>query len=115
MTIDDWTCGPGGCDRFPGPPFQFVKEELFGTNPKLSVRDAKGRTWSVKFGAEVIPDCFAPRFLQALGYAGEPTYFIAEGKIVGVHNLRRARRMVIGTGHSPKPYSNSAASQISRS
>jgi hypothetical protein len=94
MTLNDWVCGPGGCDRVPAPPFQFIHEEFSGTNPKVTVRDAKGRTWSVKFGAEVIPECFAPRFLQALGYAAEPTYFVATGKIIGVHDLRRARRMV---------------------
>ena len=94
MTLNDWTCGPGGCDRVPAPPFQFLKEEFTGTNPKVSVRDAKGRTWSVKFGPEVIPECFAPRFLKALGYGAEPTYFVATGKITGVHNLRRARRFV---------------------
>jgi len=94
MTTEDWTCGPGGCDRVPMPPFQFVKEDPGGTNPKLTVRDAKGRTWSVKFGAEVIPECFASRFLEALGYAAQPTYFLPTGKIVGVHDLRRSRRMV---------------------
>jgi len=94
MTMEDWTCGPGGCDRVPAPPFQFIKEDPGGTNPKVTVRDANRRAWSVKFGAEVIPECFAPRLLEALGYAAEPTYFVATGKIIGVHDLHRARWMV---------------------
>jgi hypothetical protein len=94
MTLQDWICGPGGCDRAPAPPFQFLHEEFSGSNSKMTVQDAKGRTWSVKFGAEVIPECFAPRFLQAMGYAAETTYFVATGKIIGVHDLRNASRMV---------------------
>ncbi len=89
-----WTCGPGGCAREPAPPFQFLKEESGGTNPKVDVRDAKGREWSVKFGAEVIPDCFASRFVTALGYLAEPAYYVGSGKISGTKNLRRTRRMV---------------------
>jgi hypothetical protein len=102
MAAGDWICGPGGCDRVPVAPFQFIKEDLSGTNVKLTVRDANGRTWSVKFGAEVIPECFAPRFLEALGYAAEPTYFVASGRITGVHDLVRARRIVKRDGSFTK-------------
>jgi len=93
-TIEQWKCGPGGCAASPAPPFRFVKEDESGSTPKLEVRDANGRSWSVKFGAEVIPECFASRFVTAAGYFAEPTYFVAEGKVEGIGKLRRARRMV---------------------
>ncbi len=94
MSERDWICGPGGCDHIPAPPFHFLKEEPTGSNPKVSVKDVKGRTWSVKFGAEVIPECFAARFLEALGYVAESTYFVATGTIEGVGRLRRAARFI---------------------
>jgi len=90
-TMQDWICGPGGCDRTPTPPYQFTKEELTGTNPKVLVRDAKDQTWSVKLGGEALPECFAPRFVTAIGYGAEPTYFVASGKIEGLGKLQRAR------------------------
>lgn len=94
MTIEHWTCGPGGCDRTPTAPFQFVKEDSGGTNPKVSVRDAKGLEWSVKFGAEEIPECFNSRFVTALGYLAEPTYCVARGKIENLGKLKVARFIV---------------------
>src|SRR5689334_9914526 len=94
MSNEHWRCGPGGCDRTPVPPFQFIKEDAGGTNPKMSVRDAKGLNWSVKFGGEAIPECFASRFVTALGYIAEPTYFVAAGKIEALGKLKQARRVV---------------------
>jgi hypothetical protein len=83
---------------FPRPPFQFVKEKLTGTNPKVEVRDAAGRLWTVKFGAEVNADTFCPRLLNALGYAAQPTFFVRSGSIGGVHDLKRARHFVSKDG-----------------
>jgi len=94
MTSADWVCGPGGCDRRPTPPFQFLKEDGGGTNPKMTVRDARGLEWSIKFGAEAIPECFGSRFATALGYFAEPTYFVAQGKIEGTKNLKATRHVV---------------------
>ncbi len=94
MTIQDWTCGPGGCARTPRPPFYFQREDTSGTNAKMYVRDARGRTWDVKFGAPVIAETFAPRFNMALGYLGEYTYFVPEGKVVGAHRLKRCHYFV---------------------
>jgi hypothetical protein len=67
---------------------------MTGTNPKVLVRDGHGHSWSVKFGAEVIPECFASRFVTAMGYFAEPTFCIGSGKIEGVGKLGRAGRMV---------------------
>jgi hypothetical protein len=89
MSTGDWICGPGGCSGKPVPPFQFLKADSSGTSPKLDVRDARGRTWSVKFGAEVIPECFGSRFLMALGYVAEPTYCMADFRVGALPGLPR--------------------------
>ena len=94
MTIEDWECGPGGCGQAPAPPFHFLGEDTGGTSPKISLRDRNGRTWSAKFGAEVIPECFGARFVSALGYFTESTYFVARGVVEDVSNLHRSRRVV---------------------
>jgi hypothetical protein len=71
---------------------------LTGTNPKVEVRDAAGRLWTVKFGAEVNTDTFAPRLLSALGYAAQPTFFVGTGSIGGVQDLKRARHFISKDG-----------------
>jgi hypothetical protein len=92
--MENWTCGAAGCDFAPAPPFQFVKEDLEGTFPKVTVKDAKGRTWSVKFGGKVIPQSFSSRFVSAVGYLVEPSYFVASGRLEGQFHLHRARGFV---------------------
>jgi len=87
MTNEDWSCGPAGCAARPVPPFHFLKAEQGGSTPKMDVRDSKGRIWSVKFGGEVIPECFGSRFLTALGYFAESTYCVSDFKVVGVTGL----------------------------
>jgi hypothetical protein len=92
MTTQDWICGPGGCDHQPVPPFHFLKTEKEGSTPKVEVRDARERIWSVKFGAEATPECFGSRFLMALGYFAEPTYCLANIRIAGPAQLPRGVR-----------------------
>ena len=90
----DLRVGPGGSDLMPAPPFQFIEEHEAGSNPCLSVRDARGRTWRVKWGDEVRSESFAVRLIWAAGYHAETTHFIAEGRIEGVKELSRARSCV---------------------
>jgi len=94
ITLRDWTWGPGGEARAPKPPFQFVAEDLAGTNPKIKIRDAKGDQWIVKFGGENHAAVFASRLLFAVGYVTEPNYFVASGIIIGAHDLRRAKPFI---------------------
>ena len=94
ITLKDWIWGPGGEVRAPKPPFEFVDEDFHGTNPKVRVRDAKGDSWAVKFGGENHGDVFASRLLYALGYPTQPDYYVANGKITGVHDLKRAKPFV---------------------
>jgi hypothetical protein len=97
-TVSDWTWGPGGQEMAPRPPFTFVKERLGGSNPKVEVRDAAGKHWVVKFGAEAHTDTFAARFVNALGYAAEPTFYVETGSIEGARELKRAKRFVSKDG-----------------
>jgi len=83
MSEADWVWGPGGRGRAPAPPFQFLKEKMGGTNPKVNVRDARGALWVVKFGGEVHTEVFAARLLSATGFDAELVYFVAQGEIIG--------------------------------
>lgn len=81
--------GPGGTDGWPVPPYRFVEEHLSGTQPCMSVSDAKGRRWRAKWGEEVNSETFAVRFVWACGYFAEITYFVPEGTIEGAQDLQR--------------------------
>ena len=98
MTASDWYWGPGGKEQAPVPPFQFMKEDFSGTSPKVKARDARGATWTVKFGPEVHSDTFAPRVAYAAGYFVEPTYFVREGVIQAARDLKRAKPFISRTG-----------------
>jgi hypothetical protein len=90
----DFRAGPGGPHGAPKPPFHFVAEHGTGSNPCLSVRDAGGRTWRVKWGDEVRSETFATRLAWAAGYHVERAYFIPEGHIEALGELGRARSCV---------------------
>jgi hypothetical protein len=94
----DFGYGSGGKELAPEPPFEFLKEDTSGTTRKIQVRDGRGRTWQVRFGAKAAPDVFVSRLAWALGYYTEPNYFVREGTVRGVHDLRRARRDVAKDG-----------------
>lgn len=86
--------GPGGPDGAPAPPFTFVEEHGSGSQPCVSVTDARGRRWRVKWGNEVRSENFAVRLAWACGYFAETTYFVAEGKITGARDLQRAKACI---------------------
>ena len=90
----DFRAGPGGHDGSPAPPFRFVEEHSTGSNPCLSVRDAKNRKWRVKWGDEVRSETFSTRLVWAAGFHVEQAYFVAEGRIEGATTLDRARTCV---------------------
>lgn len=94
VEVLDFRSGPGGAGGAPAPPFDFLEEHASGSNPCLSVRDAKGRTWRVKWGDEVRSETFATRLVWAAGYHVEHAYFIPEGRIEGIGELGRARTCV---------------------
>ena len=90
----DLGAGPGGRDGAPAPPFTFVEEHATGSNPCVSVRDARGRAWRVKWGGEVHTETFAARLAWAAGYFVEINYFVPGGSIEGAVELQRARRCI---------------------
>ncbi len=87
--LDLWH-GPGGAELEPRPPFRFLEEHLSGSQPCVSVVDARGRRWRVKWGEEVRSENFAVRLVWACGYFSEVTYFVPSGTIEGAADLQRA-------------------------
>jgi len=90
--------GPGGADGVPAPPFAFIEEHTTGSQPCVSVRDARGRKWRVKWGHEVRCEAFAVRLVWACGYFAEITHVVPSGSIVGASNLSRARQCLDDKG-----------------
>ena len=90
----DFRGGPGGRAREPRPPFRFVEEHDTGSNPCMTVSDARGLRWRVKWGDEVKSETFSTRMAWAAGYHAEAAYYIASGRIEGAENLGRARSCV---------------------
>ena len=90
----DMDNGPGGSDGAPAPPFQFLEEHTGGSQPCVSVEDARGKRWRVKWGNEVRSENFAVRLAWVCGYFAETTYFVPEGTITGATGLQRARECI---------------------
>jgi hypothetical protein len=93
--------GSGAEARAPQGPFTFVEEDTTGTNPKITVKDARGATWDMKFDEEVHAEVAANRIVWALGYFVEDQYFVREGTVTGATGLTRAASF-IGPGGSFK-------------
>lgn len=94
----DVEVGPLGRGGAPAPPFHFVEEHDTGSQPNLSVRDAGGREWRVKWGNEVHTEVFGTRLAWALGYFAEPSYFVTSGLITGARELGRAATCIAENG-----------------
>src|SRR3954471_2243213 len=94
----DTTFGPGGRDRAPRAPFKFIEEHGAGTQPCVSVRDANGRRWRVKWGHEVPCETFAVRLAWACGYFAEITHLVRAGSIDDVGPLTRAASCIAAGG-----------------
>lgn len=86
----DMTSGPGGPDQAPVAPYRFIEEHSNGTQPCVSVHDANGRRWRIKWGHEVPCETFAVRLAWACGYFAEVTHLVASGTIEGAGSLSRA-------------------------
>lgn len=86
----DMIGGPGGTGFVPSPPYRFIEEHSAGSQPCMSVHDARGRRWRVKWGPEVPCETFAVRLAWACGYFAEITHRVASGHIEGARGLTRA-------------------------
>jgi hypothetical protein len=96
VTQLDLAAGPGGRDGAPRPPFVFLEEHLTGSQPCLSVRDARGLKWRIKWGDEVNSETLATRLAWAAGYFVETTYFVSEGRVEQASGLQRAAACLDG-------------------
>lgn len=90
----DLRSGPGGADGLPTPPFRYIEEHQSGSQPCVSVRDARGHRWRVKWGQEVQSETFAVRLVWACGYFSEVTHYIPSGRIDGAGDLQRAKACI---------------------
>lgn len=86
----DMAAGPGGPEQAPVAPFHFIEEHSSGSQPCVSVRDANGRRWRVKWGPEVPCETFAVRLVWACGYFAEITHLVTAGTIENAGALTRA-------------------------
>jgi hypothetical protein len=93
----DFAQGPCGSVR-PEPPYRFLEEDLSGTSPKMTVQDANGRKWRVKFGNEVNAQVFGSRIAWACGYPSDACYFVRFGHVEGVKSPQRIAAHLKG-GH----------------
>ena len=94
----DFAAGPGGRAYIPVPPYRFLEEHATGSQPCVSVADAAGRRWRVKWGPEVRCETFAVRLAWACGYFAEITHFVPSGAIEGCGTLTRAAACVDASG-----------------
>ena len=94
----DIVSGPGGSGGAPAGPFHFIEEHSTGSQPCVSVKDARGQRWRVKWGNEVRSENVAVRLAWACGYFAETTYYISEGTIEGANELQRARACIDDDG-----------------
>ena len=90
----DLRFGPGGAEGIPVAPFRFVEEHFTGSQPCVGVRDARGRSWRVKWGHEAKPEAFAVRVAAACGYFAEVTHYVPAGAITDLKDLARARQCI---------------------
>ena len=90
--------GSGAEARAPQGPFTFVAEDTSGTNPKITVKDARGVEWDMKFDEEVHAEVAANRIVWALGYFVEDQYFVPEGTVSGATGLTRASSFIAPGG-----------------
>ena len=86
----DMTAGPGGPSYTPKAPFRFIEEHSSGSQPCVSVLDANGRRWRIKWGPEVPCETFAVRLAWGCGYFAEITHLVREGCIEEAGTLTRA-------------------------
>ena len=94
----DFQDGIGGKENRPQPPFFFVSEDMSGTTAKINLTDSRGVKWNVKWGREGRASVFCSRLLWACGYYVTPEYFVENGRIENVRDLKRAKSNVSADG-----------------
>jgi hypothetical protein len=59
-------------------PYELLEEDTTGASPGYDVRDARGRTWSVKLGIEAQPEVVMSRILWAIGFHQDPMHYLTD-------------------------------------
>ncbi len=98
--------GSSSPERAPQSPYQFVKEDIEGSNPKMTVIDAAGVKWGVKFDEEVKGEVAATRLAWAVGLGVEETYYVKSGIVVfpnGRPQLERISGFIDSKGQFKEP------------
>ncbi|PYV77772.1 MAG: hypothetical protein DMG96_09955 [Acidobacteria bacterium] len=94
--------GPGGKDRQPALPVEFLAEDLKGTSPKFEVRDSDGKKWTAKLGLEAKPETAAARLLWAVGYSANENYFVPNLQVKNLPaTLSRGQSLMGHDGNVP--------------
>jgi hypothetical protein len=77
--------GIGGREGMPhaGARYTFIRHSDSGTQPKIIVKDDRGREWTVKFGREARPETVTTRIVWAVGYHTDQDYFVRQAYIGG--------------------------------
>jgi len=88
--------GVGGKDGAPNPNdvYTFVDEDLNQSQPKFNVKDAEGRHWKAKLGAEPQSETAATRFVWAAGYFVDQDNYLDEIKVQDLPKLHRGEQWV---------------------
>jgi hypothetical protein len=89
----DLGTGPGR-GIAPVPPFRFVEEHVSGSQPCVTVTDARSRRWRVKWGDEVQVEALATRLAWAAGYFVEICHYVHDGRIEQASGLQRAHASI---------------------
>jgi hypothetical protein len=92
--------GPGGLERQPEGPFEFVQEDMGGTSPKFIVNDSAGKKWTAKLGLEVKTETVASRLMWAVGYSANENYFVSDLQVKNMPaQLHRGQKLAGQGGH----------------
>lgn len=84
--------GPGGEAMKPDiSKVTFIEEQKGGYSTKYKIKDAAGRTWIAKIGAEAQSETAAVRLLAALGYRTEINYLVPSLTIPGKGTFKNVR------------------------
>ena len=89
--------GPGAPDMAPVAPFTYVREDTTGASPKFRVKDARGVTWTVKYGIEAQSETVATRLVWAMGYFAEEAYYLERAEINNLPRLSRGQEFISGS------------------
>jgi hypothetical protein len=91
LEVRDLFHGIGGRQGAPDPDgkYTFVSDKGSpnDSNPKITVKDEQGRSWTVKFGPEVKSETAATRLVWAVGYHTDQNYFVERATIEGFTRL----------------------------